>query len=650
LILAIGLSSCGDNTKPPTPTSIQLNPTSASLTFGAVQPFSATVFDANNNVIQSATVTFSSNDPTVTLTTAVESTGTWFTTGCAGTWNSSQLICQPATTSKAVQVTATSGALSASTTIYIHPKVDRIVVSPTSVNCESQGHTHPFSATVFSGTQDVTSSIGPVTWGTPSGQSVATVGADGIVTAGQPGKTTIFASVSGVVSLPSSFITCPVQSIRVHLQDSADTSFTIASAGTQQLAADVADTNGQPVSNAALTWATSEPNANTVASGLVTGGVGFSSITAACLPPGCNRALNPAYSNVVLAQSTGTINATVYAASTHAASLVPIDVATGTVGTAITLPANPNSLVISPKGDFLYLGSDQGLLTVDINSATVANNTAHPGKVLAASQDGRVLVASATEVDLISSTTTEALAITGATAAAFSVQNRAYILAGSKLYIHTPGDLPPNTVPTPLDLSAGGFGSGVATDFLATGALGFVAGNGATPQIAAIANCNQTLLQQPVPITGTATFIQPLPDGSGVLAVSPTAIDRISVSPVPPQPISGCPASANLATPDSNPFVSTLVPRQLIVLPDGSKAYVTSDQGQLQVYDITHDSMSTISLNGGASAYTGGALLDASKVYVGGSDSKIHVIDVANAKDDAQQISVGFVPDLVAIK
>ena len=134
-----------------------------------------------------------------------------------------------------------------------------------------------------------------------------------------------------------------------------------------------------------------------------------------------------------------------------------------------------------------------------------------------------------------------------------------------------------------------------------------------------------------------------------MLAVSPTALDRISVSPAPPQPISGCPASANLTSPDSNPFASTLVPRQLIVLPDGSKAYVTSDQPNLQVYDIANDSMSTIPLNGGASAYTGAALLDASKVYVGGSDKAIHIIDVANGQD-AQQIPVSIVPNLLAVK
>ena len=402
LILVIGLSSCGNSTTPPTPSSIQFNPTSASLSFGAVQPLSATVLDANNGVIQSAIVIFSSNDPAVTLTTAAVSQGTWFTTACAGTWNSSQLICQPATTTRAVEVTATSGSLSATTTLFVHPKVDRVVVNPASVDCESQGHTHPFTATVFSGTQDVTASIGAVNWGTPSGQGVVSIDANGIATAGQPGKSSVFANVSGVTSLPSNFITCPVQSIRVHLQDSSDTSFDVDSAATQQLAADVFDINGQQVNNAALTWASSEPNAAAVTGDAVTGVAGFSSITATCLPPACNRNLNPAYGNVVLAHSSGDLNATVYAADTNSTSLIPIDVATGTVG-AITLPANPNSMVISPKGDFLYLGSDQGLMTVDITSGTLFNNTARPGKVLAASQDGRVLVASATEVDLVSS-------------------------------------------------------------------------------------------------------------------------------------------------------------------------------------------------------------------------------------------------------
>jgi hypothetical protein len=85
------------------------------------------------------------------------------------------------------------------------------------------------------------------------------------------------------------------------------------------------------------------------------------------------------------------------------------------------------------------------------------------------------------------------------------------------------------------------------------------------------------------------------------------------------------------------------------VLPDGSKAYVTSDQTSLEAYDVPGDALSTIPLANGASAYTGGALVDASKLYIGGSDSAVHVIDVANGHD-TKQIPVGFVPDLVAVK
>ncbi len=648
-LLALGLTGCGNSPTKPVPTTIQITPTTASLAFGAVQPISATVFDANNGVIASATILFNTNNPAVNLTTAtVDPQGNWLTTACAGTWNATQLVCQPGSASQAVEITATSGSLSATTTIYMHPPVDRVVVSPSSVDCESQNHTHPFHATVFSGGQDVTSSIGAVTWGTPSGQSVVSVGADGVATASQPGKSSVFASVSGVTSLPASFTTCPIKSIRVHVQNSSATSFTLVNnattpSPTQQLSAEAVDSSGNPV-DASLTWGTSEPKANSVGSGLVTGIAGFSTITATCLPPSCNSGLNAAYGNVVLANTNGEVSANLFAAGTGSTSLLPIDITDNTPGTAVTLPAAPNSMLISPKGDALYLGSDQGLMIVDPASLAVTNNTSVTGKVLAVSQDGRAMVASATQVFLVGSGSVETLDISGATAGAFSVQNRAYIVAGPNLYIHSLGALPVNTLPPALTLDA----NGTATDFLVTGALGFAALDNNT--ITAIAECDSTKLQTGIATTGTSQLIRPLPDGSGVLAVSPTAIDRLSVSPAPPEPITGCaPANANIPPVDSHSFPGSLTPRQLIVLPDGSKAYLTSDQPNLEVYDIKNDALSTIPLNGGASAYTGGALVDASKLYLGGSDSAIHVIDVANGQDTTQ-IPVGFVPDLVAIK
>jgi hypothetical protein len=642
-LVAVGLSSCGDSThKTPTPAKIQLNPTSASLAFGGVQTISATVLDQNDAAIASATVTFSSNNPAVSLTNAAVSQGTWFTTACAGTWNSSQIVCQPGNTPQTVQITATSGSVSATTTLYIHAKVDRVVVTPELVNCESQGHTHPFRATVYSGGQDITATVGAINWGVISGQDVVSVDSSGLATAGQPGRSSVFASASGVTSQPSTFITCPVQSIRVHVQDSADTSFSLGSGATQQLSADVVDTNGNTI-KPNLNWVSSQPSAASVAAGTVTGIAGFTSITATCLPPACNRGLNPAYGNAVTARATGTLNSTVYAASTSSTSLVPIDVSTNTPGTAITLPATPNSMVISPQGDFLYLGSAQGLMTVNLSANTVTNNSGFPGKVLAASLDGRVLVASADQIALISSSSTEVRDIAGATAAAFSIDNRAYIVAGNKLYIHTPGELPTGAsevLPPSLTLS----GSGTATAFLATGALGFVSQN---DRITAVANCNRTVLQD-VSTSEAAQLIQPLPDGAGVVAVSPTGISQVAVNPAPPEPLAGCPPSANLSL-TSKAFSSTLNVRQLILLPDGSKAYLTSETGPLQVYDISANSLSTIALANGATALTGGALLDASKVYVGASDSAVHLIDVAAGKD-AQQIPVGLVPDLVVVK
>ncbi|MGE0405588.1 MAG: hypothetical protein AB7O65_04745 [Candidatus Korobacteraceae bacterium] len=638
------LSGCGNSTtgNAATPAKIQLNPATASLTYGAPQTLSAVVLDEDDAAIASATVTFTSSSPAVTLTTAAVSQGTWFATACAGTWNDTQLVCQPANTPQVVEITAASGSVTAKTTLYIHPKVDRVVVSPASVNCKTQGHTQQFSAKVFNGNTDITSAVGMVLWSSLAGQSVVTLDSDGIATASQPGRSSVFATVSGVTSQPSSFVTCPVGSVRIHVENSTDTSFSVESAGTKQLTAEVLDINGDTIT-APLSWHSSEPRAATVTgTGLVTGTAGFSSITASCLPPACNRGFSGEYSNAVISQATGDVTSTVYAAGTDSTSLVPIDITTNSAGTAITLPYKPNSFVFSPQGDFAYMGSDQALMTLTVASGSVSEDTNLPGKVLAAALDGRVAIATAAKVTLASFDSLESFDIAGVTAAAFSIQNRAYLLAGNRLYIHTPGALSPGATPPSVPLPS----AGTVVEFLETGALGFVGHSSGS--ISTISNCNSTLGTGETALPG-AVALRQLPDGSGILALTPTGISMVKVNPAPPNPISGCPPSVNLTADNDNTFAAALTPRQLIVLPDGKKAYATSNQGQLQVYDIAGDTLSTIALAGGASAFTGGSLLNAAALYLGGSDNAVHRIDVASGQD-AQQISVGFVPDLVVVK
>ena len=96
-------------------------------------------------------------------------------------------------------------------------------------------------------------------------------------------------------------------------------------------------------------------------------------------------------------------------------------------------------------------------------SNTVTNDTTNPGKVLAVGLDGRIMIAGSSNVKILPedpAQPTETLPITNATAGAFSVEGRAYIVAGSTLYVHAPGNL------TSISLQA--TGNDVA--FLANGA------------------------------------------------------------------------------------------------------------------------------------------------------------------------------------
>ena len=157
-----------------------------------------------------------------------------------------------------------------------------------------------------------------------------------------PGATALFASVAGVNSVGTPFTVCPVQSILVHDANGSGTNFTLTGGQTQNLVADVLDSKGMTILPP-LTWTTSESGAASVtsqnASASIIGiGPGTTSVTATCIAPNCNVSLPPQYSyDVVTATVSGQSPDHVYAASTKSLMMVPIDVVTNAVGTAITL-------------------------------------------------------------------------------------------------------------------------------------------------------------------------------------------------------------------------------------------------------------------------------------------------------------------------
>jgi len=635
VVLLLPLAACGGHSHTSTNTNaIQVSPSPLSLNLGEVASLSATIVDSNGaTVANTSGFTYSSSNSSV----ATVSSGGLV---CAGKWDASFIVCdttgvQPGSTT----LTVSSGTLSTSVTVFTHLHVDRVTISPGVINCVSSNQTQQMSAKAFNNGVDITSTVGAFTWKT-NAIDVATVDTNGVVTAKAPGQTGVIASVSNVSSTTASWVTCPVQSINIHTANSSDTKFTLGAAGnTVNLAADVLDSHGVSIS-APLTWSSSIPAVASISSTALVTAVapGTTSLTASCAGT-CNQGLGSVYSNVVLATVSGSSSSTVYATGTGSTSLIPIDTNTNAAGTAITLPSTPNSFRFNRLGSAAYLGSSAGLMTLDPNANTVAQNTSVQGTVLAVSPDSNRVIISGTNIVYVlgvgSGITTETSPIVGATAADFTPDSRgAYIVAGSTVYFWTQGSFTPFTL------------TGPATDvrFLANGAFAYVAGGAPGNSVTARATCNN-FLADTVATPGAPVLVASLPDASAVLAADLPGLDVIAVSSTR----LGCPPPVSDTLTHLTYGVPAFTPKQLIVLPDGSRGYETGSPGALLGVTTSGFTPFTVTLAGSATPLTGGTTLDSTKLYVGGSDNAVHRIDVASGTD-AQQITVSFTPDLVAVR
>jgi hypothetical protein len=678
-LLSLGLSGCGGGDTSTTvdtpPATVTLSPSTLSMDRGAVVQLFVTVQDAEGNILLGQTPTFNSSN---TAVVTVSNNGLL----CAGTWDSltTPVVCTPAAASGTSNLTATAGGITSNVVVVsVHEHVDNITLSPASVDCLSQNGTQMFTATAFSGGVDITSTVGTFSW--QSGNvNVATLDKAGpsttpalnanqaIFKAVHSGVTNISASISGTNSVPASFTTCSPATISIHTTDTPPvTSFSIAtgSSAAKQLAADVVDTAGATITELPLLWFSSQPAVATVDStGKVTGvAPGVSVITASCTPESCNPGTGQAaYSNPVTATITGTAtNTTVYATTTTAPAsgghtdLIPIDSSNNTAGTAIALPtdATINSLLIDTGGTRAYLGSSQGLVQVDLATNSVISTVANaPGKALTVSPNGQFIVTSDTGAgrvyvyDAVNSLVTT-LNIAGATGASFTRDSfKGYIVAGSTLYQYSPS-LTLRTIPM----------SAVANDVAvnSSGQFAYTAG-GEAGSVAARSTCrnDSTWAPEDSVATGSSPDLIVSASTGALLAVEGGSSEMDQVTPTITAPAAGtsCPPTLAdaLASADWTGFgIASFTPRQIIVTPDGAKAYVTSDQTVLLGYDVAANTTFTVATSGGTTTFNGGALISSTKVYVGGSDNQVHVIDVATSTESAT-VSLSFTPNLVAVR
>ena len=161
------LAACGGGkaTTNPVPAQIVLSPTTVSLNEGDVTTISAVAENSSGGII-AADITFTSSNPKI----ATISTGGSI---CGGVWDSSFIVCN-ATIGQGgvgqVTITASSGGVNATLTVYVHEKVDRVVVTPPS-GCVTMGQVVTTSASAFNTSDpgcsptapcDITSTVGPI--------------------------------------------------------------------------------------------------------------------------------------------------------------------------------------------------------------------------------------------------------------------------------------------------------------------------------------------------------------------------------------------------------------------------------------------------------------------------------------------------------
>ena len=468
--------------------------------------------------------------------------------------------------------------------------------------------------------------------GTATVQTALTAG---VMTAQTPGATSLFASVSGVNSAGSAYTTCPVTSILVHSSGGSGTTFSLTPPGTQGLTADVLDSAGQAI-QPTLSWGSSSTAAATVAATgssngatvtSVNGGTAY--ITASCAYPTCNINLPAQYSqNVATVAVTGNTVTTVYVGSSKSKTLVPVSTGNNTVGTAITLPDYPNSIVADPGGAGVYLGTASGLLAIPTGATSPTTSSSVKGTILAISPDGKYLLVSDDVNNVVqyfsiaTGTLVNSKSAITANASAYTPDslfnewvNATQLGVGYQTGFLNAFTLSP--APTDLDISAQG---GLTYISSATGA-----------QILAYSTCD-TAQEQLLSAT-SPTLIKALPNGSGAVAVDPPSIDVVST---PSTLNAGCPVTTLSTINGYDLGAGSFTPAQLLVSANSSSAFILSNLSSVITFNLANLAPSTIPLAGGAVPLYGGLTIDGKQLWVGASDNNVHRVNTSPPQDVIQ--------------
>lgn len=704
-IIAV-LTGCGGGGSSSKVTQVVLSPTSISMNAGDVIQITATAEDASSNV---QTVNFTFNSSNNNIVTVANTNGASSALICAGVWDTSFIVCNgssagvPLTGTASITASA-NGVTSGPAVITVHPKVSSVVVDPVA-GCTSSTQTKQFTAHVCStlvtphdssgpcapNAHEITSSAGPITWASTN-STVATVDITGLATAVNPGLTGIFASISNVSSSPTSsqFRTCMPVLIRLHLQGDPAGSPTTALSMTQNqtatLESDIVDENGVTTNSIPTILASNYPSVASLSTLTLTAtSFGGAGIVAGCTPPTCGAGLNtPVYSNLFKVTVSGTSPAsTVYATSSFtppsgtSPTLVPISTSTPALGTAITLPGTPNSLVFGTGGTDAYMGSSSGLMHFSVaNNNVFIVDPSITGKVLAVSPNAtKVIVSNAAKdpqgnviepnpanqrvwVFDLSTSTTQAFVLSGAVAAAIDNDGfRDYIVTNDgsgNVYVFSPA----LTLQT---ISVAGTHSDAAP--LPSNGFVYLATSNGLEVVGTCNNVQQPTANNPPTNSSTIQLVQPVANANMIVAMDSTGVDveTATVTPLTP-PLTLSPANCTPGVSYSNQFIDfglgPITAHQLLVSSNGTNVAVLPNGLNQVLLAAIGGGPHAIPLAAGSTAPTNGGMTpDGNTLWIGVAGSNtVDQIDLVGMSD-VKQVATTFKksdgsaapPDLVAL-
>ena len=328
--------------------SVDVTPTTASISTGTTVQLTATPKDAAGNPLTGRTVTWTTSNATIAT---VDVNGIVTAKAAGGP----------------IAITATSEGKSGTSAVTITPApVDSVAVTPAPASV-AVGITLQLTATLKDANGNTLTGR-TVTWGT-SDATLATVDANGLVTGKSVGGPVVITATSEGKSGTSSLTVTPAPVASV---DVTPTPASVIVGTTLQLTATPKDAAGNALTGRTVTWGTSNATLATVdANGLVTGNAAGGPVT-------------------ITATSEGKSGSSAVTVNAVPVATVDVSPATGTieVGATIQLTASPKDANGNPLTGRIvtWTTSDATLATVDANGLVTGKAAGGPVTMTATSE------------------------------------------------------------------------------------------------------------------------------------------------------------------------------------------------------------------------------------------------------------------------